>query len=74
MQHVESAAAKSTFLKICSLSSFVQYEVLMVKNKSKPVSLRKPSLVEIASSTLEKIKQGSYGIEGKTFNLSKTIE
>jgi uncharacterized protein (TIGR02452 family) len=46
----------------------------MAKNKSKPVSLRKSSLVEIASSTLEKIKQGSYAIEGKTFHLSKTIE
>jgi len=46
----------------------------MAKNKSNPVTLRKPSLVEIALSTLEKIQQGSYGIEGKTFNLSKTIE
>ncbi len=55
----------------------------MAKKKSKAlakvfgtqtVSLRKPSLVDIASSTLDKIKRGSYGIEGKTFHLSKTID
>lgn len=38
------------------------------------VTLKKPSLVDIASSTLEKIEQGSYDIDGKTFCISKTIE
>ena len=35
---------------------------------------RKSSLVEIAASTLEKMKRGSYDIEGRTFEVTKGIQ
>ena len=39
-----------------------------------PHRLQKGSLMDIAATTLEKIEQGSYDINGHSYNLAKSVE